>query len=230
MQDTITVLNRLVQTDIDALHCYDQAISRIREGATAGVLRAFRIDHDRHVEELSEAVRGLGGTPPSRQDASGRMLSGMTAVAASTGTLSALTIMEANEVVTNRAYEQALAADLPTDLRALVAANRDDERRHLARIKDMLGEYGATGRAMRLHGAMEGRMASLWMNSLRYHPWSLLLVAGAAGVLAATLWPRRGEIASGVRQMAGQARREDLKPPPPPYPPRAGDGLGQPLH
>ena len=35
---------------------------------------------------------------------------------------------------------------------------------------------------------------SVWMTQVRNHPWAALLIAGAAGIVAATLWPRRDAI------------------------------------
>lgn len=233
MHDKIELLIRLVQTDIDALHCYDQAIARVDEVSVAGVLRSFRADHDRHIDELSGAIRQLGGNPPRRQDASGQMLSGMTALASAVGTVSALGIMEANEIVTNQAYGEAVNADLPDSIWEVVARNRDDERRHIERIRDLLGQYGGRGRAVRGYAAMEGRAAALWMNTLRHHPWSLLLLAGAAGVVAATLWPRRQAIAAGIGRMSGEQRLAEEMAEPidyPGYQAQPGEATGQPLH
>ena len=34
----------------------------------------------------------------------------------------------------------------------------------------------------------------VWMTQVRNHPWAALLIAGAAGIVAATLWPRRDAI------------------------------------
>lgn len=206
MQEHIEVLSRLVQIDIDAASCYDQALNRVTEGPVAGVLRTFRMDHQRHIDELSGAIRQLGGEPPRQADLSGRMLSGMTGLMAATGTVSALTVMESNEIVTSQAYEQALQASLPEHLRQIVARGREDERRHLERIREMLGERGTAGQAMRAYGTFEGSIASAWMNSVRHHPWTALLVAAAAGVVVAGLLTRRGTEAAGQQTRFAEPR------------------------
>jgi hypothetical protein len=46
--------------------------------------------------------------------------------------------MRGNEELTNRRYDAALKDELPESCRTVVANNRNDERRHLAWIKDAL--------------------------------------------------------------------------------------------
>lgn len=131
----IVRLNDLIQLDRDAVQAYELALQRIDVPLVSERVAAFRDDHRRHVAELETLVRGMGGTPPApAPDMRGVVTGGLTALRSATGTKGALAAMQANEVPTNRAYEEAVDLDLPPDLRALIERNRDDERRHLAYI------------------------------------------------------------------------------------------------
>lgn len=54
------------------------------------------------------------------------------------GDVAALRAMQGNEELTNSSYDKALELVWPSDLRAIIEKNRDDERRHLKFIQDSL--------------------------------------------------------------------------------------------
>lgn len=132
-------LNRLIQTDIDAVRAYGQSIEAIDDPELRGTLQGFQEDHRRHVTELSAEVRRLGGDPPARRDLMGFAIEGFTAVTSSLGNMAALMAMRSNEELTNDVYDRALTRDLPPEIRALVERNRQDERRHRDWIAGQLG-------------------------------------------------------------------------------------------
>jgi uncharacterized protein (TIGR02284 family) len=135
--DVLQTLINLCQLDIDAYRAYEQALENITHANIATTIRGFQADHDRHVRELSDAIRRLGGTPPERKpDLKGFLLEGFTAIRSATGTAGALKAMESNEMLTNNRYEAALSINMPDDIRLLVQKNREDERRHLDWIRD----------------------------------------------------------------------------------------------
>jgi uncharacterized protein (TIGR02284 family) len=138
-KETIKTLSDLCQLDIDAVHAYDQAIERIDHSEIRSNLEAFKADHERHINELSQAIRDLGAEPPERKrDVMGFILEGFTALRGITGTEGALKAMRSNEKLTNRNYENALHEDLPPGVREMVRRNREDERRHLTYIEQCL--------------------------------------------------------------------------------------------
>ncbi|HSV29720.1 MAG TPA: DUF2383 domain-containing protein [Candidatus Omnitrophota bacterium] len=193
MPDAQETLNHLVQIDLDAIRAYDQAIRSCADPSATGMLSGFREDHRRHVDDLSAAIRAQGGEPPERASFSGFAIAGFTAVSASAGLVGTLTVMESNEVVTNDAYERALAADLPADTRQLVERNRADEQRHLNAIRARL-ESLPGGEMMSRAAAIHGTATSAWMNTLRHNlPAALLLGAGAAWMLGGLLSRQRAE-------------------------------------
>jgi rubrerythrin len=135
----VGVLNSLIQLDYDAIQAYDRAIAKISNEAVKRDLESFRRDHERHILDLSECVRGLGGVPEELgRDFKGVLLEGLTALRSVTGTVGALKAMRTNEEITNRLYDQALQTALPGNVRKVLERNRDDERRHLSYIERAL--------------------------------------------------------------------------------------------
>lgn len=132
----IELLNELIQLDYDAVLAYQQAIEKIDEVAARVDLESFQADHRRHIADLSQAVRMMGGEPVEMgRDLKGVLLEGLTALRSVTGTIGALKAMRMNEKLTNRTYERALEAKLPVAARDVVLRNREDERLHLAAIE-----------------------------------------------------------------------------------------------
>lgn len=134
--EVTSTLNDLIQLDIDAVEAYEQAIKRIEIPQVSADLEAFKSDHERHIRDLTQEVRRLGGEPPKRSvDLKGLLLEGFTALRSVTGTEGALKAMQSNEKTTNKKYEAALSKELPADVETIVRRNREDERKHLEYIK-----------------------------------------------------------------------------------------------
>jgi uncharacterized protein (TIGR02284 family) len=142
MEDRDKIIDRLealIHLDVDAVHAYEQALDRIEAPTIAARLASFRDDHERHIDDLMAAIRSLGAQPPEpSRDIKGVLLEGMTALRSMTGSEGALKAMKMNEELTNRRYQEALEADLPPTIRAVVERNRMDEARHLAYIEECL--------------------------------------------------------------------------------------------
>jgi uncharacterized protein (TIGR02284 family) len=140
-EKAMDTLKSLMQLDVDAVHAYTQAIENIEHRAVRERLTAFRGDHERHVTELSQCIRRLGGDPPERQrDFKGFLIEGFTAIRSLTGTEGALKAMKSNEQTTNKHYREALNIPFPTDVRALIERNYADEKRHLTFVDDALAD------------------------------------------------------------------------------------------
>ena len=61
--DLVETLCNLVQLDLDAMEAYDLAVARVENAEYRDQLEAFKGDHIRHSEELSNVVTELGGKP-----------------------------------------------------------------------------------------------------------------------------------------------------------------------
>lgn len=129
----------LAQLDIDAARAYDQALENIDHPTVHSQISSFRADHLRHINDLSAVIRRLGEEPPSfSPDLKGFFIEGFTAIRSMTGTAGALKAMRGNELLTNRVYDKARAADLPADVKQLIERNFADEQRHLAYIEEAI--------------------------------------------------------------------------------------------
>ncbi|UQA58287.1 DUF2383 domain-containing protein [Polyangium aurulentum] len=131
-------LNSLIMLDVDAVHAYDQAIEACEILTVKDTLTEFRNDHERHIHDLSEQVRALGGTPEVHRDLKGFVIEGFTALM-SRGDHSALLAMRGNEELTNRVYKAALEMeDLSPEARTVIERNYADEQRHVSWINNQL--------------------------------------------------------------------------------------------
>ena len=140
-------LNDLMHLDVDAVRAYDDAIKRIDGADVRGRLQEYRDDHQRHVDDLRAAVRGMGGEPEeAKPDARGYLIEGMTALRAAMGDEQALKAMHQNEKVTNKAYANAVDWDVPMDVHDLLQRGYTDEQRHIAYIEDRLAVKTGAGR------------------------------------------------------------------------------------
>jgi hypothetical protein len=135
-QEIAEELSSLVHLDLDAVLAYDRAIEAMGDGLFANELAKFKLDHQRHVLELSKALLDMNVKPPAaKADMKGTILGGVTGVRARLGTEQALKAMVPNEELTTSTYARALAKPFPGDVLELVRRNYDDEQRHLAWIE-----------------------------------------------------------------------------------------------
>lgn len=133
-------LGDLMKVDIDAVEAYNEAIERVKAQELKSRLSTFRDDHQRHVAELTEAIRDMGHQPPSlKPDMKGKLIEGMTALRSSMGDEQALKAMRQNEMVTNHAYEDALKDHVyPGAVQRIIQSGLEDERRHLQWVEQQL--------------------------------------------------------------------------------------------
>jgi uncharacterized protein (TIGR02284 family) len=134
----IEELNELIRFDFDAIGAYDSAINDIKEMTVRDPLIQFRADHERHVMNLSEIVRRLGGTPVEHPGLKGIIRKTMTRVAGLGGTEATLKAMRSNEELLNKTYAHHLGLDFPEDIKTVIRQNYGDEQRHLAWIDQAL--------------------------------------------------------------------------------------------
>lgn len=134
-KNIVNIMNRLTRLDFTAIRAYEQAIEGARSVEIREMLTEFMADHHRHVRDLRAMVLAYGGKPAKRRGLMGPLIEGFTAALA-TGNRTALLAMRGNEELTNRTYAAALRQPLPEGVRALIARNYADERRHLAWIKE----------------------------------------------------------------------------------------------
>jgi uncharacterized protein (TIGR02284 family) len=185
-------LEHLIRIDHDAVRAYTQAIDHVADEEVRDMLSGFRADHERHIHDLSAALHKLGGAPPREAHLSGFALAGFTGVASGMGVAGALMAMQSNEVVTNQAYELALRAEWPPELRGMIERNLGDEQRHMDAIRRRLEQSSPVGAVMSGSATVQGLGTSLWMNVIRTSPMATAMAAtGAAFLLGNYLMGRR---------------------------------------
>lgn len=187
-------LDHLLRIDLDAVRAYTQAIDNVADTAIRDMLAAFRADHERHVEDLSAEIVARGRQPPQTAHFGGFALAGFTGVAAGVAPAGALMAMQSNEVVTNQAYDMALAANgMPDGLRRLLLRNFGDEQRHLRTIRQWLRQSSPAGHMLSGSATAQGLGASLWLNVVRANPVATAVAATSAALLLGNyLLGRRG--------------------------------------
>lgn len=144
MADRTKTLKELVSLDYDAIEAYDAAIERLETPTFAERLREFRQDHVRHTENLGSLLRKLNEDVPKGPDMKRMLTEGKVVIAGLGGDKAVLRAMQANEKVTNKAYEKALEANgADAATRDTLMKNLEDERRHKAWIDRTIEELKA---------------------------------------------------------------------------------------
>jgi hypothetical protein len=101
------------------------------------MLREFKGDHLRHVEELGGILSGMGRTPPSEGDMKSVLTKGKVVIAGMMGDKAILEAMRTDEADTNTAYERAVAHEgVPSTTLNALRRRLQDERRHCEWILD----------------------------------------------------------------------------------------------
>lgn len=132
-------LGDLMKVDVDAYHGYDQAIQRIEHAEIKQKLTQFRMDHERHANDLAAEIRRLGETPPEfSRDFKGYLLEGFAALRSITGTEGSLKALKSAEEYTNREYSEAVRLGFPSEIADLLERNYRDEQNHLSYVNQAI--------------------------------------------------------------------------------------------
>lgn len=125
------LLADLIQLDFDAADAYEAAIDRVQDPSYRLALGEFRIDHLRHIDELSDLLRAMDADPPEQGSLKSLLTRGKVAIGGLIGDKAILEAMRSNEADTNTAYERAVGhPDLAPAALTLLERGLADERRH----------------------------------------------------------------------------------------------------
>jgi uncharacterized protein (TIGR02284 family) len=137
--EIIHTLAGFVRLDLDAVLAYGTALEAIEDGNIAEFFESFEDDHEQHVHDLSAAILHYGGQPPMRRrESKGWFLEGMARIVGKSEMRATLLAIQQSEALAHRAYEAALAADLPLEAKDIVQRNFGDEKRHQAFVDAVL--------------------------------------------------------------------------------------------
>jgi rubrerythrin len=125
------LVENLLLLEHDAIAAYEQTIERLTNPGYKQQIAAFKADHDRHVQELTQLAAGVGATPHRQGDIKQMLTTGKVALASIMGDSAILAAMRTNEEDTVTAYERASRhAEAPQDARQIFERAHADELRH----------------------------------------------------------------------------------------------------
>ncbi|HJV35737.1 ferritin-like domain-containing protein [Geomonas sp.] len=137
--EMIDRLNDLIQLDVDAVEAYNQVLKHLEYEDLCRRLARYQDDHKNHIENLSAAIVDLGGTPAERKpDFKGYLMELFTFLMSASGSIGAVEVMKANEILTNRKYAKAAALQWPDEIKTVILNNYSQEQRHLRFIEEIL--------------------------------------------------------------------------------------------
>ncbi len=141
-------LNELLTRARAAVLVYVAASDRVSIDQLVDQLTAFRIDHERHVSDLTSQVLREGGVPRNRPDLAGALWQGVTAVRSWGGASSVLGAVRFAEVRTLESHLEVLSGTLSAEGRDVVRIQVADLIRHIDWIDRALREgwFGAQER------------------------------------------------------------------------------------
>lgn len=143
-EEILDGLNDLLQLDHDAVGAYDIAIERLKDRDHADQIAGFRRDHERHIQELNQAIASLGGTPKNEPHATGPLKEALQGLGALAGDRGILVSWRANEMQVRSKYDMYASRAMlwPDELKRLVDRNALDEERHYRWVSDVLAAMG----------------------------------------------------------------------------------------
>jgi rubrerythrin len=140
-QNTMTMILNVIELDLAAAEAYRLAADACVNVDLKKQLVAFGADHERHVGELSDWVRAQGGEPATELGDVGNIIVGYTKLS-SQEDRTAVLAMRGNEELTNGTYASALRGEAPDDLKRVLERGFEDERRHIAWIREAILSRG----------------------------------------------------------------------------------------
>jgi uncharacterized protein (TIGR02284 family) len=140
--DVIATLNDLIETSKDGEAGFRTCADGVKNVQLKQMFEQAASRCEQAVRELQAKVRSLGGDPERRGSVSGALHRGWVDVKSTiTGMNEAAVLAECErgEEVAKKAYEEALANDLPTDIRTIVERQYQGLRQHHDRVRQARG-------------------------------------------------------------------------------------------
>ena len=136
--DVIKQLNNLIETSKDGEYGLKACAEQAQSPQLKSLLSTRAEGCRRAAEELQSVVLDLGGKPDTDGSVAGAMHRGWVAVRSKLSTLTDRAVLdecERGEDVALKAYREALAGELPPDIRALVERQAEGAKRNHDEIK-----------------------------------------------------------------------------------------------
>jgi len=140
----IAELNDLLQLDHDAVQAYGIAIDSVEDERLRETLIAFRGDHERHIDELTELIRAHGGIPiETAHIPTGMFKAAVQRAGAARGDRALMLAFKANERQVRDKYRRSADCPHPPEVRAVLERAAADEDRHYAWALEVLDDLCA---------------------------------------------------------------------------------------
>ena len=140
----IAELNDLLQLDHDAVQAYSIAIDCVEDERLRETLIAFRGDHERHIDELTELIRGHGGIPIEiAHIPTGMFKAAVQRAGAARGDRALMLAFKANERQVRDKYRRHADCAHPPEVHTVLARAASDEERHYAWALEVLDDLCA---------------------------------------------------------------------------------------
>lgn len=140
---TIATLKSLSQFEIDVIKAYERALTHIADDHVRDEVYRIKADNERHVLEMGEILRAMREEPPHyARDVRGYLMACVAALRSADGSEGALRAIRAIGEAAIERYDQALAEELPVELRGSLEAARADIVRHIDALDGMLVHVG----------------------------------------------------------------------------------------
>jgi rubrerythrin len=145
----VAELNDLLMLDHDAVQGYTLAIRLLENPAYKAQLQLFRVDHERHIDELSQLIVSRDGAPLDLPHLpSGAFKLAVQAIGAAGGDRAVLLAFKANERQVRDKYRRSARDVHPADVTSVLARAAEDEARHYVWALETLEELGVTADTM----------------------------------------------------------------------------------
>jgi hypothetical protein len=138
----IAELNDLLQLDYDAVAAYALALNALEDPGYQDAVRHFKVDHERHIDELTALVHSYGGVPKAVPHLSGVFKLAVQAAGATSGDAAVIRAFKANETQSRDKYRRAASRQHPAEVQGVLIRAARDEQRHFAWAMRTLGELG----------------------------------------------------------------------------------------
>lgn len=140
----IAELNDLLQLDHDAVQAYGIAIDCVEDERLRETLIAFRGDHERHIDELTELIRAHGGIPIEiAHIPTGMFKAAVQRAGAARGDRALMLAFKANERQVRDKYRRHADCAHPPEVHTVLARAASDEERHYAWALEVLDDLCA---------------------------------------------------------------------------------------
>ena len=137
-RELIKALSRLLKSEIDAMHSYEQILPKIEDDIMRNRLTEFHHSREQHIEELTEMIVRMGGTPEHTKAIKGYLIEGYSVLRSLTGTKGALKAVQSIEEMTNRYYDEVVSWEIDDNVSAMLKKHFTDVKIHLDYINNNL--------------------------------------------------------------------------------------------